>query len=63
MWSSSRISSDRALMEVKGVRSSWVTEDMKSSFMRSRLLSFSLASRNSAVARSSERDLSSSACE
>ena len=60
---SSRMSSDKARMEVKGVRNSWVTEDMKSSFMRSKLLSCSLASCSSRVARSSERDLSSKACE
>ena len=57
----SSISSESARIEVSGVRSSWVTEDMKSSFRWSRLCSASLAARSSAVAASSERDFSSSA--
>ena len=44
----SSISSERARIEVSGVRSSWVTEDMKSSFRWSRLCSCSLAARSSA---------------
>ena len=47
-------------MEVRGVRSSWVTVDMKSSFMRSSSCSRSLAARRPVVASSSSRDFFSS---
>jgi len=60
---SSRISSDRVRIAVRGVRSSCVTADMNSSFIRSSPCSCSLAARSSAVARSSERDFCSSSCE
>ena len=57
----SSISSERARMEVSGVRSSWVTEETKSSLSWSRLFSCSFAARSSAVATSSEVDFSSRA--
>ncbi len=52
--------SDRARIEVSGVRNSWVTVEMKSSFMRSSSRRRSLASRSSAVAASSSCCLASS---
>jgi hypothetical protein len=58
--SSSRIS-EKARIEVSGVRSSCVTVEMKSSFMRSSSFSRSLAARSSAVAASSSRDFCSAA--
>ena len=52
--------SENARIDVSGVRSSWVTVDTKSSFMRSSSCSRSFAARSSAVAASSSRDLRSS---
>ena len=47
------MSSASVRTEVSGVRSSWVTDDMKSSLRWSRLSSRSFAARRSAVAFSS----------
>ncbi len=52
--------SENARIEVSGVRSSCVTVEMKSSFMRSSSVSRSLAARRPAVAASSSRDFCSS---
>ena len=57
--SSNRIS-EKARIEVSGVRSSWLTVEIKSSFIRSSSLSRSLAARSSPVASSNSRDFCSS---
>ncbi len=56
----SRRISEKARIEVSGVRSSCVTVETKSSFSRSSSCSRSFASRSSAVAASSSRDFCSS---